>query len=76
MVTPVPKDETAAGTITIVLADDHEVVRSGLRMVLEAEDGFEVVAEAGDLDARAATVGAPPQGARARPEHARGIEPS
>ena len=37
--------------ITIVLADDHEVVRSGLRMVLEAEDGFEVVAEAGDLDA-------------------------
>ena len=51
MVTQVPTDETAAGTITIVLADDHEVVRSGLRMVLEAEDGFEVVAEAGDLDA-------------------------
>ena len=51
MVTRVPTDETAAGTITIVLADDHEVVRSGLRMVLEAEDGFEVVAEAGDLDA-------------------------
>ena len=35
--------------ITIVLADDHLVVRSGLRMLLEAEDGFEVVAEAGDV---------------------------
>jgi two-component system, NarL family, response regulator NreC len=36
--------------ITIVLADDHRVVRSGLRMLLDAEDGFEVVAEAGDVD--------------------------
>ncbi|HEX3874288.1 MAG TPA: response regulator transcription factor, partial [Solirubrobacteraceae bacterium] len=29
----------------------HAVVRSGLRMLLEAEPGFEVVAEAGDVDA-------------------------
>jgi len=36
--------------VKIVLADDHEVVRNGLRMVLEAESGFEVVAEAGDLE--------------------------
>ena len=36
--------------VKIVLADDHEVVRNGLRMVLEAEGGFEVVAEAGDLE--------------------------
>lgn len=36
--------------ITIVLADDHEVVRNGLRMVLEAEEGIAVIAEAGDLD--------------------------
>jgi two-component system response regulator NreC len=35
--------------IKIVIADDHAVVRSGLRMLLEAEDGFEVVAEAGDV---------------------------
>ncbi len=35
--------------ITIVLADDHLVVRSGLRMLLGAEEGFEVVAEASDL---------------------------
>jgi DNA-binding NarL/FixJ family response regulator len=34
--------------IRVLLADDHEVVRSGLRMVLEAESDIEVVAEAGD----------------------------
>jgi len=32
----------------ILLADDHEVVRSGLRAVLEAHEGWEVVAEAGN----------------------------
>jgi two-component system response regulator NreC len=34
----------------IVLADDHAVVRSGLRFVLEAEADFEVVAEAGTVE--------------------------
>jgi DNA-binding NarL/FixJ family response regulator len=34
--------------IKVLLADDHEVVRSGLRMVLEAQSDIEVVAEAGD----------------------------
>lgn len=38
-----------AGQITIVLADDHQVVRAGLRMLLQAEEGFDVVAEAGDV---------------------------
>ena len=33
-----------------MLADDHAVVRSALRLLLEAEDDFEVVAEAGDAD--------------------------
>jgi DNA-binding NarL/FixJ family response regulator len=38
--------------VTIVLADDHHVMRQGLRMVLEAQEHFEVVAEAGNgLDA-------------------------
>jgi len=39
----------ATGGMTIVLADDHTVVRSGLRMLLDAEDGLQVVAEAGDV---------------------------
>ncbi|HEX8102604.1 MAG TPA: response regulator transcription factor [Solirubrobacteraceae bacterium] len=38
----------AGDPITVVLADDHAVVRSGLRLLLEAEDGIHVVAEAGD----------------------------
>jgi two-component system response regulator NreC len=38
----------AAPHVTIVLADDHAVVRVGLRMLLDAEPGFEVVAEAGN----------------------------
>jgi two-component system, NarL family, response regulator NreC len=41
----------AASDITIVLADDHAVVRNGLRLLLEAEEDMEVVAEAGDVDA-------------------------
>jgi DNA-binding NarL/FixJ family response regulator len=32
----------------ILLADDHAVVRKGLRMVLDAEPDFQVVAEASD----------------------------
>ena len=34
----------------IVVADDHAVVRRGLRHVLDAEPGFQVVAEAASLD--------------------------
>lgn len=34
--------------IRILIADDHEVVRSGLRAIIEAHDGWEVVAEACD----------------------------
>lgn len=40
----------AAEEIRIVLADDHAVVRSALRMLLDAEPGLEVVAEAGDVE--------------------------
>jgi two-component system response regulator NreC len=36
--------------IRIVLADDHRVVRSGLRLLLEHEPDLEVVAEAGDVE--------------------------
>jgi two-component system, NarL family, response regulator NreC len=46
------KEEEALPTspITIVIADDHQVVRAGLRLLLEAEEEFEVVAEAGDVE--------------------------
>jgi len=44
------EDEAAPGSpITIVIADDHQVVRAWLRLLLEAEEGFEVLAEAGDV---------------------------
>src|SRR5690349_10723435 len=36
--------------IRVVIADDHAVVRTGLRMVLDAEADIEVVAEAGDVE--------------------------
>ncbi len=42
--------EPETDVIRIVLADDHVVVRSALRMLLDAEPGLEVVAEAGDVD--------------------------
>jgi len=35
-------------TIRILLAEDHVVVREGTRQLLEREQGFEVVGEAGD----------------------------
>lgn len=41
----------ADGEITVVLADDHAVVRSALRMLLEDEPDMQVVAEAGDAEA-------------------------
>ncbi len=37
-------------TIGIVLADDHAVVRSGLRLLLDSEPDFEVLAEAADVE--------------------------
>jgi two-component system response regulator NreC len=43
-----PESASTEEATTIVLADDHAVVRAALRMLLEAEPGFEVVAEAGD----------------------------
>jgi len=36
--------------ISVVLADDHAVVRSALRLMLEREPDIEVVAEAGDAE--------------------------
>ena len=34
----------------IVIADDHAVMRSGLRMLLDAAEDLDVVGEAGDVE--------------------------
>jgi len=41
-------DSRVALTIRIVLADDHQIFREGLRKLLESEAGFEVVGMAAD----------------------------
>ncbi|MEM8923182.1 MAG: response regulator transcription factor [Actinomycetota bacterium] len=38
-------------TIRVVLADDQDLVRTGLRMILDAQQGIEVVGEAADGEA-------------------------
>ena len=40
--------ERRKGTVRIVIADDHPIVRDGLKKLLQLEDDFEVVGEAGD----------------------------
>jgi two-component system, NarL family, response regulator NreC len=42
-------DTPPAQPITVVLADDHRVVRSGLRVLLESDGRFSVLDEAGDV---------------------------
>ena len=44
-----PANTEGADHVTVVIADDHEVVRSGLRTLLEREPDMEVAAEAGDV---------------------------
>jgi two-component system response regulator NreC len=40
---------TGDSQIRIVIADDHTVMRRGLRMLLEAESGFNVLSEVGNI---------------------------
>jgi two-component system response regulator NreC len=42
--------DTTADQITVILADDHEVVRDGIRMIIQAEENMEVIAEEGDAE--------------------------
>ncbi len=44
------QDTSEHELIRVVLADDHSVVRRGLRQLLEEDGGFQVVAEAADVD--------------------------
>ena len=46
--TPTLVAEKRKGTVRIVLADDHPIVRDGLKKLLQLEEDFEVVGEAGD----------------------------
>lgn len=53
--TPTPegasgKARTSTNPIGLILADDRAVVRSGLRMLLDSESDFEVVAEASNIE--------------------------
>ena len=45
-----------AGDVRVILADDHTLVRAGVRRILEAHPGFTVVGEAADGDAALAAV--------------------
>ena len=40
--------KSTTGVVRILLADDHTVMRAGLRLLLERHDNFEVVGEAAD----------------------------
>jgi len=49
--TAVPPDETGTlGTLTVVVADDHAMMRRGLRQLLEDERGITLTGEAVDLE--------------------------
>ena len=41
-------DGSSRRPITVLIADDQQMVRRGFRVILEAEQGISVVAEAGD----------------------------
>ncbi len=43
-------EEKGGSDVSVVLADDHVIVRDGIRMVLEAEPDISVVAEAGTAE--------------------------
>ena len=50
MTTKFPDTDNRTGNIRILLADDHPVVRIGVRNMLKAEGNFDVVGEASDGD--------------------------
>ncbi len=47
-VIPMATEEVMVDRITILIADDHALMRDGIRRILERESDFDVVAEAGD----------------------------
>ena len=51
-----PADESTPRTIGVFLLDDHEIVRQGVRYLLEAEPDIEVVGEAGTASSALARI--------------------
>ena len=49
-------ESTPSQRIRIVIADDHTVVRTGFRLLLDRECDFEVVAEVGDVESARSAV--------------------
>ena len=45
-----PNEPLRDGNVTVVLADDHAVVRKGLRLLIDGEPGLRVVGEAGTVE--------------------------
>jgi CheY-like chemotaxis protein len=63
-----PTAPDASPPIRVLVADDHTVVREGIRHVLEREPGFVVVAEAANgAEAIAAAMAERPDGCRSPP---------
>jgi two-component system, NarL family, response regulator NreC len=46
---PVRAERADRDKTTVVIADDHTVVRQGLRLLIDNEDGLQVIAEAGTV---------------------------
>ncbi len=46
-----PPVRPSSGKVRILLADDHEVMREGLSLLLKEEEGFEIIGEASDGEA-------------------------
>src|SRR5688572_18997875 len=42
-------ERAGGGRISVVVADDHAVVRAGVRLLLASDSAFEVVGEASDV---------------------------
>ena len=59
----------AAGQIGVFLLDDHEIVRRGVRDLLESEPGITVVGEAGTAAAALARIPADRKSTRLNSSH-------
>ena len=64
-----------ANPVRIVLADDHQVMRRGLQLLLDAEPDLDVVGQAGDVESARSLVREQRPDVLLLREHARGGVP-